>query len=184
LAVVIQTRRLLLRDLRVEDGAKVVEYFSEREAQPHILRYQRSSQRMSDYVTGAARYAEEVPPSARSSLGLAVALRDTHEVIGICSLSNAAVGSRARVGWHFGKKFAGRGYATETGEALVRFAFEERRVARVFADCYESNAANVRVLVKIGMRPVPALSIVKWLLALKYLEAKPIVRYLAQGPKQ
>lgn len=138
---------------------------------------------MSAYVQLSAKYAAEVPSSARAYLSLAVQLRDREELIGVCSLSNAVEGSRrARIGWHIGGRHSGRGYATEVGRELIRFAFEERNVERVYADCYESNAANVRVLVKLGMRPSPALPMLKWLLAAAYLEPKPIVRYAAVAP--
>jgi [ribosomal protein S5]-alanine N-acetyltransferase len=182
-AVGLTTSRLLVRDFRADDEAKVVEYFSEREARAHILKGQRSPERMSTYVKLSANHAGDVPFSSRPHLGLAIVLRDTRELIGICSLSDATEGSaRARIGWHLSTRFSGFGYATEVARELIRFAFEERKVARVFADCYESNAASVRVFVKLGMQPSPALPLLKWFLALKYMESKPIVRYSVKNP--
>jgi len=177
-AVVLATPRLLLRDFHEDDAGKIAEYFGEREAQRHILRRQRKPRQMSFYVECAARYARDVPLSSRHYLDLAIALRDTRELVGMCSLTDVQPGSPcARIGWHLSTRFSGFGYATEAGRELVKFAFEERRVARVYADCYESNAANLRVFVKLGMRPLPWLSLLKWLFALRYLEPKPIVRY-------
>jgi RimJ/RimL family protein N-acetyltransferase len=177
-AVTLATPRLLLRDFRGDDVEKVVEYFSEREARPYILRRQRSPKRMSAHVKRSAKYAGEVPLFSRPHLGFAIALRNTLKLIGVCNLSNATQGStRASIGWHLANGFSGFGYATEVGRELIRFAFEERKVARVLADCFESNAANMRVLVKLGMQQLPTLSLRRWFLALKYLESKPIVRY-------
>jgi RimJ/RimL family protein N-acetyltransferase len=177
-ALILATPRLLLRDFREDDAQNVVEAFAEPQAQPYILRGQRDGSRMSLYVKSSAKYAAQVPWSMRPRLDLAVVLSSTSELIGMCSLSNATENNPfARVGWHLANKFSGLGYATEMGGELLNFAFEKRKVARVYADCFESNAANVRVLVKLGMQPMPGLPLLKWVLALQYLELKPIVRY-------
>ena len=172
------TPRLILRDFLPDDAERLAEYFSEREAQAHILRGQRHPGRTLSYVRMMARYAQEVPLASRSRLAWAIALRDTHELVGMCSLSNAHAGSsRACIGWHLSHKFSGFGYATEAAREVMRFAFEERRVARLYADCYEANAANRRVFAKLGLQPSPCLALLKWFLAVRYMEPKPIVRY-------
>jgi [ribosomal protein S5]-alanine N-acetyltransferase len=178
-APVITTTRLVLRDLREDDAEKIVEYFSEPEAQPYILTPQRSGNGMAAFVKSFAEQARESPWSARSNFAWAIVLRDTYELIGTCNLYDATTDSYwASVGWHLSGKFAGRGYATEAGREVVRFAFEERGVARVLADCFESNFANRRVFSKLGMRPSPGLALKKWWLALTYGEPKPVVRYV------
>ena len=159
-APVIRTARLILRDFHADDAEKIVEYFSEREAQPYVLTPQRSGNGMAALVKGFAEHARVSPWSARSHFGWAITLRDTSEVIGTCTLNHATADSYwASVGWHLSGRFSGKGYATEAGREVVRFAFEERRVARVLADCFESNSANRRVFSKLGMRPVRALAI-------------------------
>jgi RimJ/RimL family protein N-acetyltransferase len=59
---------------------------------------------------------------------------------------------RAELGYWIGVPFWGRGYATEAGRAIVRFAFEEQALHRVFAQVFTRNPASARVLQKIGMR--------------------------------
>ncbi|MGD2148853.1 MAG: GNAT family N-acetyltransferase [Anaerolineae bacterium] len=46
----------------------------------------------------------------------------------------------------------GKGYATEVGRALVRYAFEERGIDRLIALIEPENVASERVAVKVGMR--------------------------------
>jgi ribosomal-protein-alanine N-acetyltransferase len=178
-APVITTARLVLRDFQEDDAEKIVEYFSEREAQPYILTPQRSGNGMAAFVKVFAEQARASPWTARSHFAWAIALRDTSEVIGTCNLYHATADSDwTNVGWHLSGRFSGRGYATEAGRELMRFAFEERGVARVLADCFESNSANRRVFSKLGMRPVSALPLRKWWLAFTYGESEPIVRYM------
>lgn len=179
MAQVITTPRLLIRDLEDHDADRIVGYFAEQEAQPYILTEQRGGNGMAAFVKVFAEQARQVPWPDRAHFAWAVALRDTREVIGTCNLYNATVDSyRTTIGWHLSARFSGRGYATEAGREVVRFAFEERRVARVIADCFESNTANLRVFSKLGMRPLPAPALRKWWWALTYGESEPIVRYV------
>jgi RimJ/RimL family protein N-acetyltransferase len=48
----------------------------------------------------------------------------------------------------------GRGYATELGQAIVRFGFERLGLERVVATVDYGNAVSIRVLEKLGMRQV------------------------------
>jgi [ribosomal protein S5]-alanine N-acetyltransferase len=180
----LETSRLILRDFCDQDSKRIVEYFSEREALPYILRRQRRSENWSSYVASAMQYAREFPIAERVYIGFAVALRATNELIGMCSLSNAQCGSKvACIGWHYSRRYSGCGFATEAGNELIRYAFEERRIASVYSDCFESNVANVRVFLKLGMQPSQPIWISKWLLALKYREFRPIVRFVIDNPR-
>lgn len=178
-AQVITTPRLVIRDFQDDDADTVVGYFAEREAQPYILKQQRGGNGMAAFVKAFTEQARAVPWWSRTHFAWAVALRDTLEVIGTCNLYYATAGSfRTTIGWHLSAKFSGRGYATEAAREVVRFAFEERRVARIIADCFESNAANLRVFSKLGLRALPAPALRKWWWALTYGESEPIVRYV------
>jgi len=178
-APVITTTRLILRGLQGSDAETIVEFFAEPEAQPYLLVQQRNADYMRTFVRFFAEQACETPWSTQSHFAWAIALRETLEVIGMCSLSHATAGSHwGRLGWHLSGRFSGKGYATEAGRELVRFALEERRVARVVAECFESNVASRRVFAKLGMLPLPALALRKWWLAFTYREWKPIVRYV------
>lgn len=61
------------------------------------------------------------------------------------ALDNVALGYRMR------RALWGRGYATEGARALVRKAFTQLMVHRVFATTYEHNLASRRVMEKAGL---------------------------------
>lgn len=179
---VLTTERLVLRDLCPDDQDWLTDYFSEPESQVNILRRQRDPRHVSALVRLSAKYASLVPLESRSYLNFAVSLRDTLTPIGLCGLSFVKKGShRALLGWHFSNRFRGFGYAPEAARELMRIAFEERGVLRIVADCFESNGATIRVFDKLGMRRVQEPSIKRWLYALKYWEARPIVRYAIES---
>ena len=48
--------------------------------------------------------------------------------------------------------FWGRGFATEAGREMVRFAFDDQSLHRVYAQAFSRNPASARVLQKIGMK--------------------------------
>ncbi len=56
------------------------------------------------------------------------------------------------LGYVLDPAYAGRGYATEIGTALLTLGFEELGLHRVTAGCFADNAASWRVLEKLGMR--------------------------------
>lgn len=181
-SAVLESERLVLRDFKDDDAELITEYFGEQQAQAHLLRSQRQRKEWASYVARATQYANLAPFASRRHIYLAVVLRDTRELIGMCTLSDAQRNSvRARLGWHLSSRYAGLGYATEASLEVIRYAFEERKVALVYADCFASNVAAIRVFAKLGMRPSAHLALLKWLLAVKYLERKPIVRYVIEN---
>jgi RimJ/RimL family protein N-acetyltransferase len=56
------------------------------------------------------------------------------------------------MGYWFGEPYWGKGYATEAGRRLLRFAFEERELDGIAAGHYWENHASGRVLTKLGFR--------------------------------
>jgi RimJ/RimL family protein N-acetyltransferase len=59
---------------------------------------------------------------------------------------------RAELGYWVGKSYWNHGYCTEAARAVVRFAFEDLGLRRVFAQRYRRNPASGRVMQKAGMR--------------------------------
>jgi RimJ/RimL family protein N-acetyltransferase len=56
------------------------------------------------------------------------------------------------LGYRLRRSTWGKGYATEGSRALVRKAFEELAVQRVFAETMAVNLASRRVMEKAGLR--------------------------------
>ncbi|MEM7784594.1 MAG: GNAT family N-acetyltransferase [Planctomycetota bacterium] len=55
------------------------------------------------------------------------------------------------IGWHLGRDFWGRGYATEGAHAMVRIAFEQIGLKTLWAVTKTENLASQRVAKRIGM---------------------------------
>jgi ribosomal-protein-alanine N-acetyltransferase len=56
------------------------------------------------------------------------------------------------IGYVFSKSVWGKGYATETAAALVKFGFENLKLHSVFATCDPQNFVSAKVLGKVEMQ--------------------------------
>ncbi|GIG69627.1 GNAT family N-acetyltransferase [Phytomonospora endophytica] len=84
---------------------------------------------------------------------LAVVERESGTVIGEVSVFGFSPELRsAEIGYVFHPAHGGKGYASEAVRALLRAAFEDHGLHRVFARCDFDNAASWRLMERIGMR--------------------------------
>ena len=74
-------------------------------------------------------------------------------LVGDCGMQLLEGGPDVELGYHFRPSVWGRGYATEAAGACLAEAFTKLGIDRVIAIVEPGNAASVRVLEKIGMRP-------------------------------
>jgi hypothetical protein len=65
--------------------------------------------------------------------------------------------SQAEMGFWIGVDYWGQGFATEAGQAVIRFGFERLNLNRVHAHHMVRNPASGRVLEKLGMKREGAL---------------------------
>jgi [ribosomal protein S5]-alanine N-acetyltransferase len=75
----------------------------------------------------------------------------TGELVGGALLKPLPDDSDVGVGYHLGKKWWGRGLATEIAAALVRYSFEKVGLKRIVGVTYPENVASRRVLEKAGL---------------------------------
>jgi len=53
-------------------------------------------------------------------------------------------------GYFLGKEFTGKGYATESANALIQYAFEQLKVLRIDLRCAADNIASIQVAKRCG----------------------------------
>jgi RimJ/RimL family protein N-acetyltransferase len=79
--------------------------------------------------------------------------RASGALIGDCGIQLLEGGPDVELGFHLRPSAWGRGYATEAARACLDAAFADLGLDEVIAIVAPGNAASVRVLEKIGMRP-------------------------------
>jgi [ribosomal protein S5]-alanine N-acetyltransferase len=146
----IETSRLLLREFCVADEADVHEYASD----PEVVRLMIWGPNTPDLTRAfLARALEEQKEWPRSSIGLAIELKDERRAIGSIGLRIKDEPNRtADIGYVLARRYWGRGYMPEAARAMVDAAFRRAGLHRVWATCDPRNRASYRVMEKIGMR--------------------------------
>ena len=61
------------------------------------------------------------------------------------------VGPETEIAWIFGRRYWGRGYATESARACLRYGLDELGIERIIAIIFPDNLPSIRVAEKLGM---------------------------------
>ncbi len=147
---ILETERLILRPLTLDDAAAVARLAGSREIAdttisiPHPC----SEEQAREWI--AARTTQF---GTGKKIVFVVATKQDVQLIGTVGLGEIdAEHCQAEMGFWVGVPFWGRGYATEAARRVVRYAFEELNLNRVYAHHMVRNPASGRVLEKIGMK--------------------------------
>lgn len=147
--MVFQTPRLFLRQLTPEDAR----HFYELNLDPDVIRY--TGNLPFESVEHAREFLENYDHYEHFGYGRwATLLRDTGEWIGWCGLKFEEEFGATDVGYRFFKKHWGKGYATESARASLKYGFEKLGLKRIEGRAAIANPASIRVLQKIGMQYV------------------------------
>lgn len=84
-------------------------------------------------------------------LSYAITSLDTGLLFGAISLTHIKE-TQANLGYWIGEPHWGNGFCTEAGVEVVRYALNELKLQRVYANHLTSNSASGRVMQKMGMK--------------------------------
>ena len=147
---VIETDRLVLRPFAEDDLDALVPLHAEESFWHFPLGRGETRVETEDFLeTTMARYQED-------GLGVhAVIERSSGLLAGWAGLSVPRflpeVLPAVEVGWRLGSAFRGHGYATEAGEATMRWGFEDRNLDRIVSIYEPGNVASGRVMERLGL---------------------------------
>jgi ribosomal-protein-alanine N-acetyltransferase len=147
---VLETPRLLLRPLKLEDAPMVSKLAGRREIAhttisiPHPYSEAQALDWISRHIG---------PRAANKEIVFAIMLRANVQLVGTIGLRDIdKEHSQAELGFWVAVEAWGKGYATEASSAVLRFGFEELQLNRIYAHHMVRNPASGRVLEKIGMK--------------------------------
>lgn len=144
----LETERLILRRFKLSD---VNDMFDNWASDENVSRYvgwnahKDKNETMKLLVSWIEDYNN-------NSYNWAVELKDTHELIGNISAFSVSVNnSNCEIGYCYGQKFWGKGYATEALKAVLYYMLKNCEMHIVYAKHYSLNHASGRVMQKAGM---------------------------------
>ncbi len=148
-APTLQTERLILRSLTLEDAQDVQHLAGERDVAATVIRIPHP------YEDGMAdAWIRSCYDTFEKEEGLhfAITLRTDRNLIGVIGLECDRESENSELGYWIGKPYWNCGYATEAAKAVVAYGFEVLKLNRIHAYFFKRNAASGRVLEKIGMQ--------------------------------
>ncbi|UDM05753.1 GNAT family N-acetyltransferase [Halomonas sp. NyZ770] len=144
---VLETARLILKPLAIDDSDSLLEIFSDHE----VMRYWNTApwatiQDAIDFINGSHESMRR-----EVSLVLGVYVKSTGELAGKCMLfSYDQASKRAEIGFGLGRSCWGQGYIHEAGEALIQYGFNSLGLRRIEAEIDPENQASAKALGKLG----------------------------------
>lgn len=154
----IETKRLLLRQITLSDSDSrdCLEYINDYDVYRFWGLYDEKREpdkKPKKQVQPDYHYYEimEDYKSGRELTWL-MELKENHKVIGEIVLYDFLLDLQADLGYRLNKNYWGKGYASEAGQAVVKFAFETLKLERLQIRCFKENQASVRIAQKLGFR--------------------------------
>lgn len=136
----LKTDRLIIRNCKEIDGQDLYEYLSDSE----VVKFE-------PYKPFSEESAyEEAQRRARDKNFLAVCLHKG-KLIGNLYFAKGEFDTW-EIGYVFNKNYWGKGYATESLKAIIKFAFSNLSARRIVAMCDPQNTNSWRLLERVGMR--------------------------------
>ena len=141
---IVCTNRLTIRPFAASDAADLYEYLSD----PTVYKYEPGEPISLDYSVQVVKERSETMDF------WAIELKESRKMIGHLYFKQIepAEFRTWELGYIVNPAYQRKGYATEATATLLRKAFKEKGIHRVFANCNPENLASWKVLEKVGLR--------------------------------
>jgi [ribosomal protein S5]-alanine N-acetyltransferase len=144
---ILETDRLILRELRDDDAKAIFEYASDAETTKFMIFPTHTS--IADAENFIQRTVNDFAAMTRIEFG--IELKSTGKLIGCAGFHHFSSNHHSvELGYILNRAHWGSGYITEVVNRMLRFAFDEMQVHSVHAVCDIENMASSRVLERCG----------------------------------
>lgn len=142
---ILQTPRLILREIYISDAEAMFELNSDSE----VMKY--TGDVSFDSLEQTKTFIQAYPDYTKNGFGRnAVILKETGDFLGWCGLKKLPDGT-VDIGYRFLKRHWNKGYATESAKAMIDFGFKNYDLTEIIGNAAEENIGSVRVFEKLGM---------------------------------
>ncbi|MGZ3898748.1 MAG: GNAT family N-acetyltransferase [Bacteroidia bacterium] len=144
--IIIETQRLLLRELTADDAEQA--YFLNLD--PEVIRY--TGDEPFKNIEEAKKFLTNYNSYQKYGFGRwGVIEKNTNEFLGWCGLKYIEDQDLHDIGFRFFKKHWGKGYATESASTCIKTGFEKFNLPFIIGRAAKANSASINVLKKIGL---------------------------------
>lgn len=146
---VIETNRLYLRELSVDDAENFFQLNSDEE----VIRY--TGDKAFTSIDDAKLFLENYNPYLEYGYGRWAVIDKSNETfLGWCGLKYSPEVDEVDIGFRFLKKYWNNGFATESAKACIDFGFNKLNLQTIVGRSMEANSASIKVLEKLEMKYV------------------------------
>ncbi|HUV29664.1 MAG TPA: GNAT family N-acetyltransferase [Acidobacteriota bacterium] len=150
---VLETDRLIIRPLRLEDDTTLHDVVSREEVMHFLPEGVMSLDEVRDIITWLLKCYDENTPQNIKKWTLAVVRKDSSEVIGWCGLGRLDFScDEIELFCGLSDSYWGRGIAAEACRAVLDYAFSSIGLSRIVAVVDPENSRSRRLIEKIGMQ--------------------------------
>ncbi|MDR3644528.1 MAG: GNAT family N-acetyltransferase [Clostridia bacterium] len=145
---VIETERLYLRELVIDDKKELERVLSDPESMKFSLN-PFSEEKVESWISW------NIENYRKYNHGLwAVILKEGNIFIGDCGITMQNIGDETvpEIGFHIIKDYCNRGFATEAALACKEYAFDVLKYPKIFSYCTVRNIPSQKIAEKIGMQ--------------------------------
>ncbi|ABY93105.1 GCN5-related N-acetyltransferase [Thermoanaerobacter mathranii subsp. mathranii str. A3] len=146
---VLETPRLILKKISLEDAEDMFEYARDPEVTKYVSwEYHKSIEDSVKFINLLlSKYANSEP----SDWGLY--LKENGKLIGTCGyVFIDEKNMTGEIGYVLGKKYWNKGFMTEAVKKVIEFGFKKLNLNRIQARCKVENIPSERVMQKVGMK--------------------------------
>ncbi|GGI40819.1 GNAT family N-acetyltransferase [Mammaliicoccus stepanovicii] len=142
----LETERLKLRPVRLEDVDALFEYASDLENTAHVFPAHPTTDETRKVI---ARFYMAAP------LGkYGIILKEEDKLIGTIDIRVEEHDKKAELGYAMNQKYSGQGYMTEAGNKILEFAFQEMKLNQIYARHSTINPKSGKVMQRLGMKQI------------------------------
>lgn len=148
--MVIETKRLILREYTLEDFNDLYVILSDPETMKHYPKPYDEK--------GTMRWLEwSINNYQQYGFGLwAIILKETNEFIGDCGITLQNIDNELlpEIGYHINKKYWKKGYAKEAGSAVRDWGFNNTNFDKLYSYMNTTNIASYKTAESLGMKKI------------------------------
>lgn len=143
----LETKRLLLRKLTLDDANDMFEYACEPDITKYVpWEYHKS---IEDTLTFLRTVMKKYEENIGADWG--IVLKESNKLIGTIGVRLSPENARAEIGYALSKNYWNKGITIEAMNEIIRFGFNKMDLNRIEARAQVKNVASQRVMIKAGM---------------------------------
>lgn len=143
----IETSRLIIRNFTLNDWEQLKKIIIQFESSPYAA-YDAQWPTSDDEIKKITEWF------ASGDSYFAVCLKDNGSLIGFIALNKSEDKNEYNLGYRFDFDYHGNGYATESCQAIIEYAFIDLNAERIVTSTALENQPSCNLLYKLGMRKI------------------------------